>query len=410
LLIVDDFLPVSQHRALLDAVEQIVTAVGPEPPMPSPGPAADRGSTGFEADLHEQWAGIAEQLASLAAAVRRHLELPHFRLSGIGYQLTVHRDDAMFHTPPMGAPAAGTRRVEFTYTFAPDPGAFTGGALRLYETIDKDGFPAAGERFEAIEPTDNRIVFFPSDRHHEVGTMRPTSDGGATRYTLDGWFCGDPIQARRPAVTPATMQILQQRYIPRLSESGYVVRPTPQPVHELLRSLLTIRGGRRRAEHADPVFVHGGDPEFVEVGDLGDDIVGHLLPIHEEFAGVELEPSQIYGLRSYGDGQSLVMHVDRPATHIVSSVIQVAQDVDEPWPLQVDLDGRRYEVVLNPGQMLLYEGAACAHGRITPMRGRAYVNLFVHYRPKDWPWSVESLVDAGLRDGLIDGSGHVVGA
>jgi prolyl 4-hydroxylase len=56
------------------------------------------------------------------------------------------------------------------------------------------------------------------------------------------------------------------------------------------------------------------------------------------------------------------------------------QDVDEPWPLEVfDHAGKAHQAVLHPGEMLLYEGATCAHGRPAPLNGRFMANVFVHF-------------------------------
>ena len=56
------------------------------------------------------------------------------------------------------------------------------------------------------------------------------------------------------------------------------------------------------------------------------------------------------------------------------------QDVDEPWPLEVfDHGGRAHQASLQPGEMLLYEGATCAHGRTAPLHGRFMANVFVHF-------------------------------
>ena len=40
---------------------------------------------------------------------------------------------------------------------------------------------------------------------------------------------------------------------------------------------------------------------------------------------------------------------------------------------------------LVPGEMLLYEGATCAHGRPTPLNGNWMANIFVHMRPAGLP-------------------------
>ena len=198
--------------------------------------------------------------------------------------------------------------------------------------------------------------------------------------------------------------VLQSDYLPRLSSAGFEIRPTPKPVQDTLVGLYALRSGSSSSEGSDPQF-HSGDPRFVDASDVGADILRLLQPIHEEFAGVALEPSAAYGLRDYQRGNTLRMHVDRVATHIVSSVLQVAQDVDAPWPLTVRCAGADHQVYLEPGQMVLYEGAACAHGRPEPLNGRSFVNLFVHYKPVDWSWSVEKLLECARSDGRIESNG-----
>ena len=42
----------------------------------------------------------------------------------------------------------------------------------------------------------------------------------------------------------------------------------------------------------------------------------------------------------------------------------------------------------------------------TPLEGREFVNLFLHYRPTDWAWSAESLAALALADGAIDRVGR----
>jgi prolyl 4-hydroxylase len=56
-------------------------------------------------------------------------------------------------------------------------------------------------------------------------------------------------------------------------------------------------------------------------------------------------------------------------------------------PLQIlDHQGKLHEVMIQPGEMVLYESARLIHGRPTPFKGKRYDNLFVHYRPKNgWP-------------------------
>lgn len=63
-----------------------------------------------------------------------------------------------------------------------------------------------------------------------------------------------------------------------------------------------------------------------------------------------------------------------------SAIINVAQDVDEPWPLEVwGHDGKPYNITMEPGDMVLYESHSLIHGRPFPLKGNYYANVFVHY-------------------------------
>ena len=106
----------------------------------------------------------------------------------------------------------------------------------------------------------------------------------------------------------------------------------------------------------------------------------------EEWLGdkVTLKPVAMYGIRLYTRNTWLAMHVDRPDTHIISCIINIDQEVEEPYPLQImDHEGVLHSVTLEPGEMVLYEGATCAHGRTNPLRGKFYANLFVHFKPAE---------------------------
>eukprot|EP00656_Telonema_subtile_P015580 TRINITY_DN1818_c0_g1_i4.p1 TRINITY_DN1818_c0_g1~~TRINITY_DN1818_c0_g1_i4.p1 ORF type:complete len:216 (-),score=29.60 TRINITY_DN1818_c0_g1_i4:218-865(-) len=142
--------------------------------------------------------------------------------------------------------------------------------------------------------------------------------------------------------------------------------------------------------------ITGDKPDFVDIGSLGREIMEELKPMHEEWAGgVELQSSNAYGLRVYKNGNTLTMHTDHTRTHVISSIMHVDRDLDEPWPIVIEgFDGKTYEVDLQPGEMLFYESAKCNHGRPRPMVGREYTSLFVHYRPRKWDHSVQKAIKA----------------
>ena len=124
---------------------------------------------------------------------------------------------------------------------------------------------------------------------------------------------------------------------------------------------------------------------------------------------MELELTDIYGMRRYEDGARLLSHVDREATHAASLIINVAQgDVREPWHVEIyDHADRLHEIAMAPGDIVYYESARCLHGRMKPLMGGFYVNLFAHYRPTgdpNWfkadspPDAPAPLMDSALGD------------
>jgi len=400
-----DFLDPSEHRALLKCVEAQAGRLPAGPPRQ----VVSRGLTddGPAIDLGRSWSALNSRLRALVGHLRRELGVDYFVLAGVDGRVTVHDWSSVRGCDAVDEVPVGTRQIDFVYTFQPSDGTFSGGALRLYDTAEVDGVARAAETFTELEALDNAIVFFPSDRHHDVTRVVAAGDGRAVRYAISGSFLGDPLRFEPPTVDVEVARVLQHRYLPAFAEVGFEVRPTPAPVQQLLESLLVLRAGTRRSEDADPRFHTEGSPDLVDVSDLGADLLRWLKPLHQEFAGVPLVAENVFGLRIYGEGNTLEMHVDRPATHVVSSVLQVAQDVDEPWPLMIERDGRVHEIYLDPGQMLLYEGATSDHGRPTPLRGQSFVNLFAHYRPVWWPWTVETLASQAWRDGVIDFTGRL---
>ncbi len=98
---------------------------------------------------------------------------------------------------------------------------------------------------------------------------------------------------------------------------------------------------------------------------------------------MELELTDIYGMRRYEDGARLLTHVDREATHAASLIINVAQsEIRTPWKVEIyDFADRLHEVEMDEGDIVYYESARCLHGRMQPLEGAFYVNLFAHYRP-----------------------------
>jgi len=112
------------------------------------------------------------------------------------------------------------------------------------------------------------------------------------------------------------------------------------------------------------------------------EISNAVKSVMEEWSNLSLESTAVYGLRRYFRGATLKMHRDTSDTHIISAILNIEQDVDTNWPLEIeDNYYRTHKVNMQPGDMLLYEGARALHGRPRPLDGRVYCNVFVHFMP-----------------------------
>ena len=76
-----------------------------------------------------------------------------------------------------------------------------------------------------------------------------------------------------------------------------------------------------------------------------------LTPLMEQWVGQPLERSWGYGIRSYGPGSWLHMHRDRVDTHVVSCIVHVADQSNQPWPLDfIDHEAVHHRVLFSQAQ------------------------------------------------------------
>jgi hypothetical protein len=177
--------------------------------------------------------------------------------------------------------------------------------------------------------------------------------------------------------------------VPNFTDIGYAVVKQPPGVHQRLNETLWKhhKNGRPTGTRSERKVdqISGEECRFADIGRLEKELLHEMKGVHEAWSGVELIPMQAYGLRIYEPGNSLTMHTDRIDSHVISSIVHVDRDTDEPWPIVIEgFDGKTVEVDLQPGEMLFYESSKCIHGRPRPLKGKWYTSLFMHYRPKEW--------------------------
>jgi SM-20-related protein len=132
--------------------------------------------------------GIHDLLASRIAAyfpyVCHRLSYPSFDVTSVEVQLTASNDSEFFraHTDS-GHGSVREREITFVYFCHREPRGFSGGELRVY-----DSDPPVGSGC-VIRPEQNRMVFFPSNRWHEIAPVScPSNNFADSRLTLNGWL------------------------------------------------------------------------------------------------------------------------------------------------------------------------------------------------------------------------------
>ena len=126
-----------------------------------------------------------------------------------------------------------------------------------------------------------------------------------------------------------------------------------------------------------------GDPTF-------DTLLMKVLPIMKRETGLEVVPTYSYA-RMYKKGDILRRHKDRPSCEI-STTLHLG---GEPWPIFVE----GTEVLLDIGDMLIYEGCKLEHWR-EPFEGENCGQVFLHYNNVNGQFQNINVFDGREKLGL----------
>ena len=180
--------------------------------------------------------------------------------------------------------------------------------------------------------------------------------------------------------------------IPALTHEGFKKVPIPSGLYQKILAFYN-KGRVNASPEFDPKekgthlsnYIMSNESDFpTEMIQLSDQmkqvIFDDVEKVLIDWTGRKLAPTYCYGIRTYNRGAVLKKHIDGFETRIVSAILNVDQQVDEDWALQIDdHDGNEHEVFLKPGEMALYESATLRHGRVKPFNGDYFSNLFVHF-------------------------------
>ncbi len=192
--------------------------------------------------------------------------------------------------------------------------------------------------------------------------------------------------------------IRQPQSMINMTSTGYMKLRAPDSLMTLLTTFWEANKASKEVEHwgsgniytnhwESPTYMVSVEQDHLEGGgqSLKDAIWDAAIEGVAKWTGgvAKLRPVSLYGIREYTEGSILSPHVDRVPL-VSSGIVNVAQDVDEPWPLEVyDRQGHAVNITMEPGDMILYESHSLIHGRPFPLKGRYYANVFIHFEPFD---------------------------
>ena len=126
-----------------------------------------------------------------------------------------------------------------------------------------------------------------------------------------------------------------------------------------------------------------GDPTF-------DTLLMKILPVMKRETGLDVVPTYSYA-RMYKKGDELKKHKDRPSCEI-STTLNLGGD---PWPIFLENN----KVVLEIGDMLIYEGCKLEHWR-EPFEGDNCGQVFLHYNNANGQFKNMNIFDGREKLGL----------
>jgi prolyl 4-hydroxylase len=218
--------------------------------------------------------------------------------------------------------------------------------------------------------------------HH----ARPVTKGHKAIITK--WFRSG--SKRRPA--PPMYSKEPNELIPNYTHIGFQKSKVPEHLFEKILKFYRENEFNQVNEYVEGDFIVNAVNRkqaistMIELSEtLRMEIHDALRPLMEAWCGKSLDPTYVYGVRAYKDQAVLKSHRDRIETHIISAIINVDQVARKNWPLVIDDNlYREHHVLLQPGEMVFYEGARLKHGRPIPFEGSVFANIFCHFKPSDY--------------------------
>jgi prolyl 4-hydroxylase len=201
-----------------------------------------------------------------------------------------------------------------------------------------------------------------------------------------------PLESVVNPLTEAAKRIrAPHELLPNYTRKGFQKFAVPEPLFEKILTFYRENQATQRDEYVKEFIFNALAPDqststLIDMpSTLRVEVHDAIKPMVEAWCGTPVEPTFVYGIRTYKDKAVLKPHRDRIETHIFGAIINVDQAVREDWLLMIeDHLYCEHQVVLKPGEMIFYESARLKHGRPIPLEGSIFANIFCHFKPSGY--------------------------
>eukprot|EP01129_Flabellula_baltica_P011925 TRINITY_DN5308_c0_g1_i2.p1 TRINITY_DN5308_c0_g1~~TRINITY_DN5308_c0_g1_i2.p1 ORF type:complete len:270 (+),score=56.72 TRINITY_DN5308_c0_g1_i2:668-1477(+) len=255
--------------------------------------------------------------------------------------------------------------------------------------VEEGGETEFTEIGEVFTPQKGRAVIWNSllpdgtPNYHSMHKGSPVIKG--EKAIITKWFRMNSNLS--PDVAPLRNCKEENEYIPNYTKKGFSKEKLPSEIFDMIKNFYQEEANEQ--EESVPGFITSQDgSQSSSIKELPLEMRNNLhiqmKSLMESWAGIPLEPTYVYGIRTYYRNAELRNHRDRKETHIISAILNIDQQgMDEDWPLVIEDNYYRvYNITMQPGEVVFYEGGRLQHGRPYPLKGDKYANVFVHYKPQ----------------------------
>lgn len=143
----------------------------------------------YKKDLKPITSWFFKKLDTILPSILKRLQMESFNVSQREIQLTVHKDHEFYkvHTDYEDEDFYRNRHLTFVYYFHKLPKSFEGGEILLFDTDTINN--SCTTQHTKITPSNNSIIFFPSNYYHQVTPVHLQSNKLKNgRFTINGWI------------------------------------------------------------------------------------------------------------------------------------------------------------------------------------------------------------------------------